>query len=159
MREFREIEVRRVAPGRVLREAVRQIDASRLVTVSFLCPEALRAAAEPGFDDVLRSLAPDGDDPIPEEVGAAESVLAALNRSDLEPVLPRLGTALFREGAAGKPKMGGVVYRLLERRSEEEGRFRRIRVRIDDPSGSRFADLLLGREAGGWVVTDWSALR
>jgi hypothetical protein len=156
---FREVPVRRPAPGRVLREAIRQIDEGRLVTLSFLCPDMVRAIAEPAFRELLGSLTSDGDEPVPEDVRAAESVLDALNRSDLEPALPFLGTALWKDGAGGKPGMDGITYRPLERRSLEAGRFRRLRVRIDGPSGTRFGDLLLGREAGGWVVTDWSSLR
>ncbi|MCU0726621.1 MAG: PQQ-like beta-propeller repeat protein [Planctomycetes bacterium] len=159
MADFREVPVRRPAPGRVLREAVRQIDAGRLVTLSFLCPDLVREIAEPAFREVLGTLIPDDDEPVPEDVRVSESVLDALNRSDLEPALPFLGTALWKEGGVSKPGMGGTVYRPLERRTVEGGRFRRLRVRIDDPSGTRFGDLLLGRESGGWVVTDWSALR
>jgi outer membrane protein assembly factor BamB len=157
--EFREVPADRATPGRVHREFVRQMDGRRLLTLSFACPETLRAAAEPGLLDILHGLAPDDAGPVAEEVAAAEAVLDALNRGDLEPVLPLLGTALWKSGDAGKPAMDGVTCRLLTRSSREAGRFRRVRVRIDDAGATRFTDLLLGSEGGRMVVTDWSGLR
>jgi hypothetical protein len=143
----------------VFRRFVRQITAGLLAEVRFAYPESLRGAVEQEFLALLAVFRPEDQEwrPAP-EVTVAEEVLSALNHGDLEATLPHLGDPVWRGPDAPKPRTGDVTYRVLSREAVAVGRFSRVRVRIDAPEGTRFADLLLGLSDGRWLVMDWAPL-
>ncbi len=157
--EFREVPWPDAPEGEARRRFLRQIDAGRLLEVRFRFPESLRKVVEQEMLALLAVLRPEDAEwrPAP-EVAVAEKVLAALSAGDLEATLPHLGEPAWQGPGAPRPRVGGVIYRVLSRDSAAAGRFRRVRVRIDSPESTRFADLLLGLSEGRWQVMDWAPL-
>jgi len=156
--ESKEVEGETIpAEKRFLKRAFfRSLDSKRRIWVELRCPIEFAEAAAKDLEALTASIFPEADSFTPSaEVQVAERVLGALNETDLEATMPHLSDPLRERTQSRPPVVGRRRYRLLDRTSEPIGKFRELRVRIDQGDQTGYASLLLAREQNRFVVVEW----
>ena len=94
----------------------------------------------------------------PGDVLAAEAVLAALARRDVEALPALLAKPLRGSVEQAVKAVSTRLLMLIDRRSFAAGPLREVRVRIDAAGETTYGSMMLEREGESWVVVAWDEL-